>query len=69
MKETDKQFNNINTEVTESNSFTQNYKVSARSNFNNWPNFEVGYKPLLMIIKTEEFHKLFIQIVLLPMWM
>jgi hypothetical protein len=40
-------FNNINTEVTESTSFTQNYKVSARSNFNKWPNFEVGYNAII----------------------
>ena len=40
-------FNNINAEVTESTSFTQNYKASVRSNFNNWPNFEVGYNAII----------------------
>src|SRR5690606_29795553 len=37
-------FNNIiNDAVTTSESFTQNYRTSARSNFNEFPNFEVGY--------------------------
>lgn len=37
-------FNNqINGEVLESESFTQNYKASVRSNFKSWPNLEVGY--------------------------
>ncbi len=40
-------FNNINTEVTESTSFTQNYKASVQSNFNKWPNFEVGYNAII----------------------
>ena len=35
--------NIINQEVRESESFTQNYRVSARSSFREWPNFEVGY--------------------------
>jgi len=37
-------FNTINTEVNESNSFTQNYRASVQSNFRDWPNFEVGYR-------------------------
>ncbi len=37
-------FNNIiNDQVTVSESFTQNYRTSARSNFKEFPNFEVGY--------------------------
>lgn len=40
-------FNNINAEVAESTSFTQNYKASVRSNFNKWPNFEVGYNAII----------------------
>jgi hypothetical protein len=37
-------FNNIiNDAVTTSESFTQNYRTSARSNFKEFPNFEVGY--------------------------
>ncbi|MBQ0740430.1 TonB-dependent receptor, partial [Aquimarina celericrescens] len=37
-------FNNqINGEVLESESFTQNYKASLRSNFKTWPNLEIGY--------------------------
>ncbi|NCT17300.1 MAG: outer membrane beta-barrel protein [Flavobacteriia bacterium] len=37
-------FNNIiNEEVTSSESFTQNYRTSARSNFKEFPNFEIGY--------------------------
>ncbi len=30
--------------IVESNSFTQNYNGSVRSNFREWPNFEVGYR-------------------------
>jgi hypothetical protein len=37
-------FNTINTEVNESKSFTQSYNGSVRSNFRDWPNFEVGYR-------------------------
>lgn len=37
-------FNTINNNVSESNSFTQNYRTSVRSNFRDWPNFEVGYR-------------------------
>ena len=40
-------FNNINTNVTESTSFTQNYKASVRSNFRDWPNFELGYNAII----------------------
>ncbi len=40
-------FNNINANVTESTSFTQNYKASVRSNFRDWPNFEVGYNTII----------------------
>ncbi len=40
-------FNNINTDVTESTSFTQNYKASIQSNFNKWPNFELGYNAII----------------------
>jgi len=40
-------FNNINANVTESTSFTQNYKASVRSNFRDWPNFEVGYNAII----------------------
>ena len=40
-------FNNINAEVTESTSFTQNYKASVQSNFNEWPNFEIGYNAII----------------------
>lgn len=37
-------FNNIiNNVITTSESFTQNYRASARSNFKEFPNFEVGY--------------------------
>ncbi len=36
--------NIINDRVSESRSFTQSYKGSLRSNFRNWPNFEVGYR-------------------------
>lgn len=37
-------FNNIiNNEVTTSESFTQNYRAAVRSNFREFPNFEVGY--------------------------
>jgi len=40
-------FNNINANITESTSFTQNYKASVRSNFRDWHNFEVGYKAII----------------------
>ncbi len=40
-------FNNINANITEITSFTQNYKASVRSNFNDWPNFEVGYSAII----------------------
>ncbi len=41
-------FNNIiNQEVTTSESFTQNYRTSARSNFKEFPNFEVGYNVII----------------------
>ncbi len=40
-------FNNINITVTESTSFIQNYEVSVRSNFRDWPNFEVGYNAII----------------------
>lgn len=41
-------FNNIiNGEVTNSESFTQNYRTSARSNFKEFPNFEVGYNLII----------------------
>lgn len=40
-------FNDINNEIRESESFTQNYRASAQSNFKNWPNFEVGYRFVL----------------------
>ncbi|MCF6306366.1 MAG: carboxypeptidase-like regulatory domain-containing protein [Flavobacteriaceae bacterium] len=40
-------FNNINTNITESTSFTQNYKASVRTNFRDWPNFEVGYSAII----------------------
>ncbi len=37
-------FNNIfNSEITGSESFTQNYQMSIRTNFGEWPNLEVGY--------------------------
>lgn len=36
--------NVINDEVTESESLTQSYRASVRSNFRDWPNFEVGYR-------------------------
>jgi len=39
--------NLINTDIAESTSFTQNYKGSVRSNFNKWPNFEVGYSRII----------------------
>lgn len=35
--------NIINEAVRESESFTQNYNASVRTQFRNWPNFEVGY--------------------------
>lgn len=35
--------NTINDVIRESKSFTQNYQISARSSFREWPNFEVGY--------------------------
>ncbi len=37
-------YNTFNTEINESNSFTQNYRAGVRSNFRDWPNFEVGYR-------------------------
>ncbi len=40
-------FNRINATVTESTSFTQNYRASVRSNFRDWPNFEVGYNAII----------------------
>ena len=36
--------NIINEAIQESKSFTQSYRVSARSSFREWPNFEVGYR-------------------------
>jgi hypothetical protein len=36
--------NQINSEIRESESFTQNYSASVRSSFREWPNFEVGYR-------------------------
>jgi len=35
--------NVVNDIVRESESFTQNYRGSVRTNFRNWPNFEGGY--------------------------
>ncbi len=35
--------NNINNVIRESQSLTQNYKGSVRTNIKNWPNFETGY--------------------------
>ena len=35
--------NIINEEIRQSESLTQSYRVSARSSFREWPNFEVGY--------------------------
>ncbi len=35
--------NIINEAIRKSESFTQTYRVSARSSFREWPNFEVGY--------------------------
>ncbi|MCB0457060.1 MAG: TonB-dependent receptor [Flavobacteriaceae bacterium] len=35
--------NSINERIQKSESFTQNYRLSARSSFREWPNFEVGY--------------------------
>lgn len=41
-------FNNIvNQNITTSESFTQNYRVSARSNFKEFPNFEAGYNVII----------------------
>ncbi|MEX0997508.1 MAG: carboxypeptidase regulatory-like domain-containing protein [Flavobacteriaceae bacterium] len=41
-------FNNIiNDQVTTSESFTQNYRATARSNFKEFPNFEVGYNAII----------------------
>ncbi len=41
-------FNNIiNETITTSESFTQNYRTSARSNFKEFPNFEVGYNLII----------------------
>ena len=36
-------YNTVNDQIQESRSFTQNYRVSARSSFKDLPNFEVGY--------------------------
>lgn len=36
--------NTINNEIEESQSLTQNYNASVLSNFNSFPNFEVGYR-------------------------
>ena len=35
--------NAINQTIQKSESFTQNYQLSARSSFREWPNFEIGY--------------------------
>ena len=35
--------NSINQTIQKSKSFTQNYRLSARSSFKEWPNFEIGY--------------------------
>ncbi len=40
-------YNTINTARVESTSFIQNYKASLRSNFSNWPNFELGYNAII----------------------
>lgn len=41
-------FNNtINNEITTSESFTQNYRGSIRSNFREFPNFEIGYNAII----------------------
>lgn len=34
----------VNEEIRESESLTQGYRASVRSNFREWPNFEVGYR-------------------------
>jgi len=39
-----KSYNQINQAITESRSFTQNYRTSIRSIFREWPNFELGYR-------------------------
>ena len=39
--------NIINETITESKSYTQNYKGSVISNFKDWPNFEVGYSKII----------------------
>ncbi len=36
-------FSQVNEALQESQSLTQNYSLSARSSFQDWPNFEVGY--------------------------
>jgi len=36
--------NFINDQIRESESFTQNYSGSVRTNFRDWPNFEAGYR-------------------------
>lgn len=36
--------NQINGAIRESENFTQNYNASVRTNFRDWPNFEVGYR-------------------------
>ena len=37
----------INSAITKSTSFTQMYKGSVRSNFLDWPNFEIGYSRMI----------------------
>jgi len=39
--------NIINSSVTESKSWTQNYRGSVISNFKEWPNFEIGYNKII----------------------
>ncbi len=36
--------NQINDVIRKSESFTQNYSTSVRTNFKDWPNFELGYR-------------------------
>ena len=36
-------FSRVNQALQQSKSLTQNYRLSARSSFKDWPNFEVGY--------------------------
>ncbi|GEQ85492.1 TonB-dependent receptor [Patiriisocius marinistellae] len=40
-------FNTINQNITESKSFTQNYRASVQSNFRDWPNLEIGYRLIM----------------------